>query len=132
MQYTDTGFWSRKREAGAKRYEAASRLNPGLLLSLATASWIAEKGPFGNQRAQLLCIRDDERQHRSLVRFYKRLGFRTLREVGDDFRSVADRVVWGGDGTLMELDIPRMLRGAGPAALRRLGSDVETGSSSSA
>ena len=37
------------------------------------------------------------------VTFYRRLGFRPMREVGSDLRSVADRVVWGGDGTIMEV-----------------------------
>ena len=115
-----TGFWARRREAGARRYEAARRLQPGLLVSLATACWIREQGAFGNTRAQLLCIRDDERQHRSLVRFYRRLGFRTLREVGDDIKSIPDRLVWGGDGTIMEIDIERMLR-AYAGAVRSLG-----------
>ena len=115
-----TGFGARGWVAGARRYEAARRLQPGLLVSLATACWIREQGAFGNTRAQLLCIRDDERQHRSLVRFYRRLGFRTLREVGDDIKSIPDRLVWGGDGTIMEIDIERMLR-AYAGAVRSLG-----------
>jgi hypothetical protein len=115
-----TGFWARRREAGARRYAATRRLAPGLLVSLASACWIREKGPFGNERAQLLCIRDDERQHRSLVRYYRRIGFKTIREVGSDLRSVADRVVWGGEGTLMELDIDAMRRAFAPQ-VRKMG-----------
>ena len=105
-----SGFWSRKKERGAARYAEARKLNPGVLVSLATACYIREQALFGNERAQLLCIRDDERQHRSLVRFYRKLGFVTLREVGDDLKSIADRVVWGGDGTIMEIDIDGMRR----------------------
>ena len=75
---------------------------------LATACWIREKGPFDNTKAELLCIRDDERQLRLLVRFYRRLGFTPLREVGSDLRSIADRVVWGGDGTIMDINIDGM------------------------
>ena len=51
---------------------------------------------------------DDERQQRSLIRFYRRLGFRTLREIGPGLSSVPDRVVWGGEGTIMEIDIDVM------------------------
>jgi hypothetical protein len=100
-----TGFWARKKERGAKRYAASRKLQPGLLVSLAVACWVREKGAFGNPRAQLLCIRDDERQHRSLIRFYRKLGFRPLREVGSDLGSIADRVVWGGEGTIMEVEL---------------------------
>ena len=105
-----TGFWARRKERGAARYAATKKLNPGLLISLATACFIREKAPFGNTRAQLLCIRDDERQHASLIRFYRRLGFVPIREVGDDLRSIADKVVWGGDGTIMENQIDDLRR----------------------
>ena len=53
---------------------------------------------------------DDERQHRTLVRYYRRLGFKPLREIGSDLRSIGDRVVWGGDGTLMEVDFDAYAR----------------------
>ena len=119
-----TGFWSRKSERGAARYAAASRVNPGLLVGSAVVCWCRENGPFGCKAAQLLCIRDDERQHRSLVRYYRRLGFEVLREVGGDLRSVADRVVWGGDGTIMELDFDTYLRRLG-GAVRLLGSESQ-------
>ena len=100
-----TGFWARRTERGGRRYAAARLLNPGLLVGAAVVCWCRENDPFGGTRAQLLCIRDDERQHRSLVRHYRFLGFRPLREVDSDLGSVADRVIWGGEGTLMELDL---------------------------
>ena len=114
-----TGFWARKKERGAARYEATKPLNPGLLVSLATACWIREEGPFTNAKAQLLCINDDARQHRSLVRFYRRLGFRKLREVGPGLQSVPDKIVWGGEGTMMEIDIDQMRQPRGIAAIVR-------------
>ena len=89
-------------------------------MSLATACWIREQAPFKNPTAELLCIRDDERQHRSLVRFYRRLGFRPLREIGSDLGSLGDRVVWGGEGTLMDIDIDAM-RSAYGALVRGMG-----------
>ena len=39
------------------------------------------------------------------MRYYRRLGFTPLREVRSDLRDMADRIVWGGEGTLMELDL---------------------------
>ena len=91
------------------------------MLSLATACWIRERGLFDNARAQLLCIRDDERQHRALVRFYRRLGFTALRDVGSGLGSIADRVTWGGEGTIMEIDIDQM-RDVYAEKVRRMGS----------
>ena len=38
----------------------------------------------------------------------RRLGFARLREVGNDLKSIPDRVVWGGDGTIMEIEVSRV------------------------
>lgn len=117
-----TGFWARKKESGAKRYAATKPLQPGILLAHGTACWIREKGPFSNAKAQLLCIKDDERQQRPLIRFYRRLGFKTLREIGSGLQSVPDRIVWGGEGTVMEIDIDvmRQSQSAGTMIIRGL------------
>ena len=32
------------------------------------------------------------------MRYYRRLGFAEIRDVGDDWRGLADRAVWGGVG----------------------------------
>ena len=66
-----TGFWSRRSERGGKRFDATRSMQPGLLLSAAVGCWIREKDPFRCKACQLLAIRDDEAQHRSLVRFYR-------------------------------------------------------------
>ena len=89
-------------------------------LAAAVVCWCCEKAPFGNKRARLLAVRDDERQHRLLTRYYQRLGFTQLREVGSDFRSIADRVEWGGEGSLMELDL-EAYRAKWSSAVRTLG-----------
>jgi len=112
-----TGFWARKKESGAKRYAATKPLQPGILLAYGTACWIREKGPFSNAKAQLLCIKDDERQQRSLIRFYRRLGFEKLREIGSGLQSVPDRIVWGGEGTVMEIDVDVMRQSQSAGAM---------------
>uniref|UniRef100_A0A7R9U1V4 Uncharacterized protein n=1 Tax=Pinguiococcus pyrenoidosus TaxID=172671 RepID=A0A7R9U1V4_9STRA len=73
----------------------------------------------GCRRAELLAINDDPRQHQLLVRHYQRLRFRVVREVGDDLKSVPDRLVWGGVGTLMEGDILDILEGASKSLRRQ-------------
>ena len=105
-----SGYWSRQRRDQKARYDAAPRPSDqslGVLLSAAVACWILERDPFKCGRAQLLAINDNPRQGRVLARYYRRLGFATLREVGDEggMRDFADQVVWGGVGTLMEVDV---------------------------
>jgi len=64
--------------------------------------WAAERGC---STTQLLAVKDSEEMHQVLLRMYAGYGFKVLRDVGDDSASVADRLVWGAVGTLMEMDI---------------------------
>lgn len=59
--------------------------------------------------AEFLAIDDEAFQHKRLVRFFKRAGFRPVRYVGEDLSSVPDRLVWGGCGTLMNQEIPTLM-----------------------
>ena len=112
-----SGYWARRSRRNASRdasrYEVAPR-TAGMLVCLGVASWVREEGPFGCGKMQLLAVRDDERQYRTLVRYYRRLGFKPLREVGDGIMSIGDRVAWGGDGMLMEMGVEDYLRRHGP------------------
>ena len=53
------------------------------------------------RRSRLLAIRDDERQHRRLVRYFKQRGFEPVREVQAALWDLPLRMVWGGAGALM-------------------------------
>mmetsp|Transcript_18610 Transcript_18610/g.27423 ORF Transcript_18610/g.27423 Transcript_18610/m.27423 type:complete len:239 (+) Transcript_18610:34-750(+) len=55
----------------------------------------------GCKDAEFLAIDDEAFQHKRLVRYFTRNGFTVYRYVGDDFKDVPDRLVWGGCGTLM-------------------------------
>jgi len=59
--------------------------------------------------AEFLAIDDESFQHKRLVRFFRRAGFRVLRYVGDDLKDIPDRLVWGGCGTLMNRNIDELL-----------------------
>jgi hypothetical protein len=74
----------------------------GPLIWAATFAWALEETPC--RRARLLAIRDGERQHRRLVRYFRRLGFRPLRELGGGPLDLAPRLLWGGAGLLMQGD----------------------------
>ncbi len=56
-------------------------------------------------KVEFLAIDDEPYQHKRLVRFFQRAGFRIIRYVGDDWKDIPDRVIWGGCGTLMDCDI---------------------------
>ena len=91
-----SGYW----EGGAHRPQRWA----GILLGLAAATWGFERSPWACTRGQLLAIRDTSGQHRSLVRYYEVLGFRVVKEVGGRAETIGDQLVWGGEGTLMEVD----------------------------
>eukprot|EP00929_Paragymnodinium_shiwhaense_P003395 TRINITY_DN103889_c0_g1_i1.p1 TRINITY_DN103889_c0_g1~~TRINITY_DN103889_c0_g1_i1.p1 ORF type:complete len:302 (-),score=53.74 TRINITY_DN103889_c0_g1_i1:296-1159(-) len=86
-----------------KRYADVAKVARwfGLLLAASIAVWNRERSPVFCKEAHLLAINDEEKQHRGLVRYYKGLGFKTLRE-GDEL-TFQDQVAWGGQGTLMNV-----------------------------
>ncbi|CAE7770477.1 unnamed protein product, partial [Symbiodinium pilosum] len=74
----------------------------GLLLSMAIACWNRERSPFFCKEAFLLAIYDEDKQHERLVRYYKGLGFKVIKDAESiDYQ---DQVIWGGQGTLMRTD----------------------------
>ncbi len=80
----------------------------GPLIWAATFAWALETTPC--RAARLLAIRDGERQHRRLVRYFRRLGFAPLRELGGSPLDLAPRLIWGGAGLLMQGDCAEGLR----------------------
>jgi hypothetical protein len=81
---------------------ASGNYRVGLLIWAALFAWSVEVQGCG--RAQLLAINDSDEQHRRLVRYFQRLGFRALRPVSQRIRDIPDLLVWGGVGLLMEGD----------------------------
>ena len=80
------------------------------LIWAATMAWALEATPC--RRARLLAIRDDERQHRRLVRYFQAKGFQSVREVQAALWDLPLRMVWGGAGELMVGDCAVVLEGA--------------------
>jgi hypothetical protein len=87
----------------------------GALIWAATFAWALESTPC--RSARLLAIRDNDQQHRRLVRYFKRLGFESIREVGAAAADLPLRLVWGGAGLLMRGDCAGGLERAWRAAL---------------
>ena len=89
------------------------RVDPGApaavaaLIWAATFCWALEETPC--RRARFLAIRDDEAQHRRLVRYFRRLGFVGVRDVGSSPLDLALRLIWGGSGLLMAGDCSEAL-----------------------
>ncbi|XP_009760144.1 uncharacterized protein [Nicotiana sylvestris] len=64
----------------------------------------------GCGKAELLAIYDTELYHSKLVRFYTRIGFKSVHQVtGESLGDVGHMLVWGGVGTRMDADIEDLL-----------------------
>ena len=79
----------------------------GDLIWAATMAWSLVATPCN--RSRLLAIRDDDRQHRRLVRYFQRKGFSTVRAVDAALWDLPLRLIWGGAGVLMSGDIKTVL-----------------------
>mmetsp|Transcript_19907 Transcript_19907/g.37428 ORF Transcript_19907/g.37428 Transcript_19907/m.37428 type:complete len:114 (-) Transcript_19907:180-521(-) len=65
----------------------------------------------GLDKVQFLAIFDSEFQHRNLVRYYKFIGCKPVRVVGEELSSdYPARLLYGGIGTLMEGEVETSLR----------------------
>lgn len=91
----------------AGRSSGLPDLGVGPLIAAATFAWALEQTPC--RRAQILAIRDDDGQHRRLVRYFRRLGFVPYKELGAALWDLPERLVWGGAGLLMQADCPVVL-----------------------
>ena len=69
------------------------------LIWAATFAWAIEKK--SSRKARLLAIFDSEGYSKKLVRYFKLIGFKIVKEVGSSPVDLFLRLVWGGAGTLM-------------------------------
>ena len=103
--------WAYGREAGLQldtmRVQPGAPVGVGDLVWAATMAWALESTPC--RSARLLAIRDEEQQHRRLVRYFKARGFSTLREVEAAAWDLPLRMIWGGAGALMRGDVEAVL-----------------------
>ena len=79
----------------------------GHLIWASTMAFALEATPC--EKARLLAINDDERQHARLVRYFFMRGFKKVRDVGSHPLDLPLRMVWGGAGTLMAADCKEVL-----------------------
>ena len=69
------------------------------LIWATTMAWALEKK--SSTQARLLAIFDSEGYSKKLVRYFKFIGFKIVKEVGSSPLDLLLRLVWGGAGTLM-------------------------------
>ena len=69
------------------------------LIWATTMAWAIEKK--SSNKARLLAIFDSEGYSKKLVRYFKLIGFKIVKEVGSSPVDLLLRLVWGGAGTLM-------------------------------
>jgi hypothetical protein len=67
------------------------------------------KSVLDEMTAEFLAIDDEARQHERLVKYYTTSGFQVIKYVGDDWKDIPDRMVWGGCGTLLRQNIGTLL-----------------------
>ncbi len=79
----------------------------GYLVWASTMAWALESTPCKN--ARLLAIRDEEKQHEVLVKYFTKRGFLKVREVGSSPLDLPLRMIWGGAGILMLGDCSNVL-----------------------
>ena len=79
----------------------------GDLVWAATMAWAMEATPC--RKARLLAIRDDDRQHGRLVRYFRQRGFQPERDVAAAVWDLPLRMVWGGAGALMSGSVEQVL-----------------------
>jgi hypothetical protein len=120
----DLKGWAMPTQSGlhldALRVQGQETAGVGDLVWGATFAWALECTPC--RRAWLLAIRDRERQHARLVRYFKQRGFGPHRQLGAAVGDLPRRLLWGGSGLLMVGDCQeglnrcgrRLQQGGGP------------------
>ncbi len=77
------------------------------LIWATTMAWALEQTNCKN--ARLLAIYDEEGYSKKLVRYFRLIGFRVIKEVGSSPSDLLLRLIWGGAGTLMKGDCKKIL-----------------------
>jgi hypothetical protein len=72
------------------------------LIWASTMAWAIEMKV--SKKARLLAIYDTEGYSKKLVRYFKVIGFKVVKEVGSSPIDLFLRLIWGGAGTLMKGD----------------------------
>jgi len=95
--------WAYARESGLQldtmRVSSKAPKGVGHLVWAATMAWALESTPC--KRARLLAICDEDQNHASLVRYFGKRGFSSVKEVGSAPFDLPLRLIWGGAGLLM-------------------------------
>ena len=78
------------------------------LIWATTMAWAIEKK--ASNKARLLAIFDNEGNSQKLVRYFRLLGFKIVKEVGSRPIDLLLRLVWGGAGTLMSGECNSILK----------------------
>jgi len=82
--------------------------NDSELIWATTMAWAIEKK--SSNKARLLAIFDSEGYSKKLVRYFKLIGFKIVKEVGSSPVDLFLRLVWGGAGTLMHGECNSILK----------------------
>lgn len=90
-------------------------VTPPMLIFISALALASDRGV---RQVYGLAIEDDPSQHRRLINYLARFGGQKVRRIDDSLASLPARIFYGGFGTIIKGDIPRMLN-RGMAMLRR-------------
>ena len=82
----------------------------GYLCCLDFIDAVGDRRSLDAMTAEFLAIDDEKYQHERLVKYYATSGFKVIKYVGDDWKDVPDRLIWGGCGTLLRQNIGTLLK----------------------
>ena len=77
------------------------------LIWATTMAWALEQTNCEN--ARLLAIYDEDGYSKKLVRYFRIIGFKVIKEVGSSPSDLLLRLIWGGAGTLMKGNCKKIL-----------------------
>ena len=103
---TKNGREGEKEEGGnageRQRVANIGMMGLGRVLARAIAAYGFEKGC---RKCEIFAINDDDETHRKLVLYYRRMGFKVVREVTGGLGDLPHMLVWGGVGTRMDAGV---------------------------
>lgn len=82
-------------------------VTPGMLVFMYALAFGVEKG---SKEVYGLAIDDEDKQHARLKRYLKKYGGKEVRKITESIHSIGDKLLYGGNGTIIKADIAQLMR----------------------
>jgi len=81
-------------------------VTPGMLVFMYALAFGVEKG---SKEVYGLAIDDEDRQHERLKKYLAKYGGKEVRKITDSIHSIGDKLLYGGNGTIIRADIAQLM-----------------------